>query len=70
MGISEVDLPKIFDKGYSGFNGKLNQKSTGLGLFIVQSISRRLNHPIQVESNIGQGSRFQIEFPDQPQANF
>ncbi|EKU94294.1 Sensor histidine kinase graS [Alloiococcus otitis] len=70
VGISEVDLPKIFDKGYSGFNGKLNQKSTGLGLFIVQSISRRLNHPIQVESNIGQGSRFQIEFPDQPQANF
>lgn len=64
MGIGSQDLPKIFDKGYSGFNGKLNEKSTGLGLFIVESISQRLNHPIKVESRLKEGTRFFIEFPE------
>ena len=34
VGISTADLPKNFDKGYSGYNGRLNEQSTGIGLFI------------------------------------
>lgn len=62
VGIAADDLPKIFNKGYSGFYGTANQKSSGLGLFIVQNISRRLNQPVRVTSEPGNGTTFSIEF--------
>lgn len=64
MGISKEDMPKIFDKGYSGLNGKLNEKSTGLGLFLVKTISEKLSISIDVTSEIGKGTSFKIYFPD------
>ncbi|MGX6485629.1 sensor histidine kinase [Aerococcus sanguinicola] len=63
IGIHESDIAKIFDKGYSGFNGRLNQQSSGLGLYLVGKISRRLNQPITVKSEPGSGSQFTIHFP-------
>ena len=62
IGIKKEDLPKIFDKGYSGFNGRLEQKSSGLGLFLVREISNRLNQPVTVSSTYLQGSSFTIHF--------
>ncbi len=62
IGIRSEDIPKIFDKGYSGFNGRLNQKSSGLGLFLVKEISKKLSILIYVESKIGEGSNFSIYF--------
>ena len=53
IGISKADIPKIFDKGYSGFNGRLNEQSTGIGLFIVQhckSFKYTSNCTIRIES--------------------
>ena len=63
MGIPAEDLPKIFDKGYSGFNGQSNEKSTGIGLYLTKRILDRLNLPIHVESKLGQGTEFRIRFP-------
>lgn len=63
MGIRSEDIPKIFDKGYSGFNGRLNQKSSGLGLFLAKTIGDRLGITIEVESEVGKGSRFFLKFP-------
>lgn len=63
VGISQADLPKIFDKGYSGYNGRLNDKSSGIGLFIVKHISRHLHHKVDVQSELGKGTRFSIHFP-------
>ena len=48
IGISQADLPKIFDKGYSGYNGSLNESSSGIGLFIVKHISQHLNLNVEV----------------------
>lgn len=62
IGINSADIPKIFDKGYSGFNGRLNDKSSGLGLFIAKSISEKLGHPIDVKSKVNAGSAFTIRF--------
>ncbi|MDO4680486.1 MAG: sensor histidine kinase [Aerococcus sp.] len=62
MGIRSSDLPKIFDKGYSGFNGELTQKASGIGLFLVQQIAKRLHQPVTVQSTWGAGSAFQIQF--------
>ena len=65
IGIRSEDLPKIFDRGYSGFNGRLNQKSSGLGLFLVTSIAKKLSVGIRVESKIGDGSSFFVDFPSE-----
>ncbi|WP_314057577.1 sensor histidine kinase [Shuttleworthella satelles] len=62
-GIPAQDLPKIFDRGYSGFNGRATDKSSGLGLFLVDTIARKLSLKIAVESKVGEGSCFTVLFP-------
>ena len=63
IGIRSEDIPKIFDRGYSGFNGRMNEKSSGLGLYLSRKISERLNIQIEVESKLSQGSIFRLVFP-------
>lgn len=65
VGISEADLPKIFDKGYSGYNGQRQSNSSGIGLFIVKQISTHTNHPVSVVSKQNEGTTFTIQFPDE-----
>lgn len=60
IGIPEEDINRIFDKGYSGFNGRLKQKSSGLGLYLAKSISDKLDIRLKVDSTVGQGSKFYI----------
>lgn len=60
-GIRPEDLPKIFNKGYSGLNGRLHEKSTGLGLFLSRKICRRLGHELGIESELGKGTRVTID---------
>ena len=62
IGIKESDLPKIFDKGYSGFNGRQNQKSTGIGLFLVKQILDKLGQKIKLESKLGEGTSVKVYF--------
>ena len=63
IGIRSEDIPKIFDRGYSGFNGRMNEKSSGLGLYLAKKISERLNIQIEVESKLSKGSIFRLVFP-------
>lgn len=63
IGIPESDLPKIFDRGYSGFNGKGYRNSTGVGLYLAKKIFDRPGCCIYVESRQGVGSEFRIFFP-------
>lgn len=60
MGIAPEDLPRIFERGYTGENGRQDKKASGIGLFLCQQICRNLNHTISAESVIGQGSVFRI----------
>ena len=60
IGIPEEDINRIFDKGYSGFNGRLKQKSSGLGLYLAKSIADKLEIKLKVDSVVGQGSKFYI----------
>lgn len=63
IGIRSEDLSKIFDRGYSGFNGRINEKSSGLGLYLVKTISNVINVEVTVESTLNVGSVFSIRFP-------
>ncbi len=62
IGIKAEDIEKIFDIGYSGFNGRLNQKSSGLGLYLAKKIAAKLNIKITVKSQLDEGSTFILTF--------
>ncbi|NLZ46037.1 MAG: HAMP domain-containing histidine kinase [Clostridiales bacterium] len=61
IGISQEDLPRIFEKGYSGYNGRANSKATGLGLFLCKQASDKLSHKIYAKSQVGEGTSIYID---------
>lgn len=63
QGIKAEDLPKIFDRGYTGFNGRVHERATGIGLYLVKKISQRLNVDIHVQSTYQKGTTFSLSFP-------
>jgi hypothetical protein len=56
IGIAPEDLPRIFEKGYTGYNGRAEQKSTGIGLYLCQKILNKLGHSIAAISVPGEGT--------------
>lgn len=60
IGIEEEDLPRIFEKGFTGFNGRSHKKSTGIGLFLCKGILDKLSHTIKIESKIDKGTKVMI----------
>ena len=61
IGIAPEDLPRIFEKGYTGQNGRLGQKSSGLGLYLAKRAADLLSIPLSAESNVGVGSAFTLD---------
>ena len=59
-GIAPEDLPRIFEKGYTGINGRQDRHSSGLGLFLARKAADQLNLTITAESVPGRGSTFRI----------
>lgn len=66
IGIRSEDLPRIFERGYSGFNGRIHEKSTGLGLFLSQEITKRLGHNLVIESTLEKGTKVMIDLAREP----
>lgn len=62
IGIRSEDLPRVFERGYTGFNGRADKKSTGIGLFLCRRILDKLGHPIALTSTPGQGTQVTIDF--------
>jgi signal transduction histidine kinase len=60
IGIDSTDLPRVFEKGFTGFNGRYEKTSTGIGLFLVKRIMAKLGHSIRIESQVGVGTRVYI----------
>lgn len=56
IGIAPEDVPRIFEKGFTGYNGRADKKSTGLGLYLCSLTAEKLSHKIWVESEVGQGT--------------
>ena len=66
IGIAPEDLPRIFEKGYTGYNGRQDKKSTGIGLYLCRSAADKLGHAITAQSEPGKGSRFTIDLASYP----
>lgn len=65
IGIQAEDLPRIFEKGFTGYNGRQNKKSTGIGLYLCKGICDKLNHEIFAESETGEGTRIYLKLKRQ-----
>lgn len=63
MGIRPEDLPRIFDKGFTGYNGRVDKRATGIGLYLCKRICRQLGIAIRVESKFGEGTRVELAIP-------
>lgn len=63
IGVKEEDLPRIFEKGFTGFNGRYEKKSSGLGLYLCKKTLDKLGHHIEISSKVGEGTRIEITFP-------
>lgn len=64
IGIAREDIPRIFEKGYTGTNGRLNEKSSGLGLYLCSKAASLQNLVIQAQSTPGKGSCFSLDLKE------
>ena len=61
IGIAKEDLPRICEKGYTGYNGRDDKKSTGIGLYLCKIIMEKLGHGMTVTSELGVGTKVTLD---------
>lgn len=63
IGIPVMDVGRVFDKGFTGSNGRFGKKSTGIGLYLCRKLCEKMGHKIYLTSREGEGCEVFIEFP-------
>ena len=61
IGIKNSDVLRVFERGFSGYNGRLTSSSSGLGLYLSKKISEELGHQIRIDSEVGIGTTVRIK---------
>ena len=61
IGIASEDLPRVFDKGYTGCNGRTDRRASGLGLYLCRRICQNLGIDISISSTIGEGTTVRLD---------
>lgn len=61
-GIKAEDLPRVFEKGFTGYNGRMSSKSTGIGLYLCKRIASNLSMDLIIESEVAQGTRVKLTY--------
>lgn len=62
MGISKEDIPRIFERGFTGYNGHEDKKASGIGLYLCSEVIKKLGHKIYIKSEQGKGTEVYIDF--------
>ncbi len=60
IGIAPEDLPRVFENGYTGYNGRSDKKASGIGLYLCRRVCDKLGHTISAESKAGEGTVIRI----------
>ncbi|NCB51037.1 MAG: HAMP domain-containing histidine kinase [Clostridia bacterium] len=60
IGIRPEDLPRVFERGFTGYNGREDKKSTGIGLYLCRRIMDQLGHTITIDSEVGSGTAVRL----------
>lgn len=63
IGIPQEDIRRVFQPYFTGENGRKYPESTGMGLYLVQEICKRLGHGLELESQVGEGTCVRLVFP-------
>ena len=61
IGIAPEDLPRVFDKGYTGCNGRTDRRASGLGLYLCRRICQNLGIDISISSTVGEGTTVRLD---------
>ena len=61
IGIAAEDLPRVFEKGFTGYNGRTDRTATGLGLYLCRRAADMLRHKLWAQSEPGRGSVFSLD---------
>lgn len=64
IGIRSEDLARIFEKGYTGYNGRLDGRASGLGLYMANNIAKCLSLSLSVSSKVSKGTKMTISFSE------
>lgn len=64
LGIQNSDLLRVFERGFSGYNGRLTHQSSGLGLYLSKKIADKLGHELHLHSVVGEGTTVMITFKE------
>ncbi|MBN1046522.1 sensor histidine kinase [Clostridium botulinum] len=62
IGIKKEDIFRVFERGFTGYNGRMNKKSTGIGLYLCKEILNNLSNKIFITSEVGKGTEVAIDF--------
>ena len=60
LGIKDSDILRVFERGFSGYNGRLTHQSSGLGLYLSKKIANQLGNSLALESQVGEGTTVKI----------
>ena len=63
IGIYEEDLPRIFEQSFTGLNGRYEKKSSGIGLYLCKKTLDKLQHKIEITSEVNKGTKVIVSFP-------
>ena len=69
IGIRSEDLPRVFERGFTGYNGRVDKRATGLGLYLTRKIMDRLGHRIRIRSDGATGTQVDLDFTQEPYKN-
>lgn len=61
IGISAEDLLRIMEKGYTGYNGRIDKRSTGIGLYLCKKVMDKLHHQLRIDSEDGKGTKVVLD---------
>ncbi len=64
IGIAPEDINRIFEKGYTGYNGRTDKKASGIGLYLCRQICGKLGHKITAQSRVGEGTEIRIDLSE------
>ena len=67
IGIAPEDLPRVFEPGFTGCNGRMDRRASGLGLYLCRRVCRNLGHGISIESEPGRGTVVRLDLSRQKQ---
>lgn len=66
IGIPKEDLPRVFDRGFTGHNGRADQRATGIGLYLAREVAKKLDHRLSIQSETGKGTTVSIDVSKNP----